>query len=46
MGWGDPVVALAAVGFDKLVGPLLVVVALVTLALAGAANRRRRTGGA
>ena len=46
MGWGDPVVALSAVGFDKLVGPLLVAVALVTLALAGAANRRRRAGGA
>ena len=46
LGWGDPIVPLAAVGFDKLVGPLLLVVALVTLVMAGAADRRRRAGGA
>ena len=41
LGWGDPVVPLRAVGTDRLVGPVLVVASLVTLALARRAARRR-----
>jgi hypothetical protein len=44
-GWGDPLVRLRAVGTDRLVGPVLVVVALITLALARRARGRARQAG-